>query len=309
MKTSRRIGWLVVLVLLVAGYAWHRREPTAVPAPATSPVESMQPGQRQAESRPSAPAAAPRFAVAADGGVTIPPRFRLPGVDRVLSAPSYKEWLAQYPAYQQAKINAFNDAHFGVYRVNSREQVAWMAQNGYPMPEDVLAAEGMNDAALLALAEQGNDKAGFLLQERRAAELAAYLAKGGTRSDYFNGLDGERRSRVNMELRQLMERSNSPYKGYAQASEALSGIYADPKDIDVQAIAGLYWARNLGDSRADQLIQDYVGSDSRRQLIWYAAASIGINDSISMSCMEESGGRRAGVPRGMGIPGNGAPVP
>lgn len=121
--------------------------------------------------------------MARDGTVTIPPRFRLPGVSGARSASNFRDWLAEYPPYQQAKISDFNKRHYGVYRVNSREQVAWMAENGYPMPEDVIAAESLSDAALLELAERGNDKAGFLLKERNDARLAAYLAKGGKQGD------------------------------------------------------------------------------------------------------------------------------
>lgn len=245
---------------------------------------------------------------AADGMVAIPLRFQLPGVSYALSAPSYKEWLAQYPGYKQERIRAFNEKHLGVYRVNSREQVAWMARNGYPMPEDVLAAEGMSDAALQELAEQGNDKAVFLLIERHDAELAAYLAKGGTRNDYFSGPGGDQRSQVNIKLRQLLEESNSPYKGYVQAAEAIGRADMAQRDIDAQVIAGLSWAQSLGDMRASQFIREYVGSDPDRLLIWNTAALVGTNASISMRFMEESGGQRAGTPRGMGVPGNFSPV-
>lgn len=152
--------WLpAVRLLLAALYAWHRHTTPAEKAIAPA-AESRADASGASSAAPANPATA--FRVAADGLADIPARFQLPGVRRARSGVNRKEWIAQYPPDQQQRILDFNQQHLGVFRVNSAEQVAWMAQNGYPLPEDVIAAEGLTDENLRELAKRGNDKAGFL---------------------------------------------------------------------------------------------------------------------------------------------------
>lgn len=310
MTTNKRngAGWLLVMLsaVLVAICLWSYLRPDSEAAVQAAQVATRS-GSHHGEAASPAPVVVSRFPVSAAGMVAVPRRFQLPGIGQVRSASSFQEWLAQYPSYQQAKISAFNRSHFGVYRVNSREQVAWMAANGYPMPEDVVAAEGLSDLDLFKLAGQGNDKAAFLLAERENDRLAAYLSKGGKRSDFYDGVEGVRGFEEELKIERLVERSNSPYKGYLQANKAISGLYADQGQdvIDVRVIAGLTWAGQLGDTRAGQFTREYVGGDPLRMLIDHTAAVVSNNASVDTEFMERSGGRRAGA---SGMPGSGSPV-
>ncbi|MEO9079058.1 MAG: hypothetical protein ABI268_07060 [Rhodanobacter sp.] len=313
MATNRRnwSRWLLVIlsVLFAVTYLWRYLERNRGGEMPVDKLVVNHASVTHAQSASLAPAVVYRSTVSADGTAAVPVRFQLAGVGRVRTAPSFQEWLAQFPLYQQAQISAFNDAHFGVYRVNSREQVAWMAANGYPMPEDVVAAERISDMTLLKLADQGNDKAAFLLAERQNKKLVTFLAGGGERRAYYDGMEGRSRLDEQTTIDRLLEQSNSPYKGYNQASEAISGLYADQgRDvIDVRVIAGLVWAEQLGDTRAGQFMTEFVGGDPQRMVLLDTASVVMSDAVVDMAFMQHHGGQRAGA-AGRGVPGGASPV-
>jgi hypothetical protein len=223
-----RFRWILpttalALLLLAAAYFWRERSFAALNQSALAPNNVVEQSLRSTTKKPGAAAPSPpNFPVAYDGTVAIPTKFQLPGVGRAKSGVNSKEWLAQYPPDQQGKIRAFDKRHFGVYSVNSQQQVAWMAENGYPMPEDVIAAEKLSDADLREMAKQGNDKAGFLLRERNVAatkeRLDAYHALGKTTSDFWSNDPDARQLRMDdASTTQLLQQSHSPFKGYVQA--------------------------------------------------------------------------------------------
>lgn len=176
MRAPKYLPWLAVVVVLVGAGAWfyaaHQQKPKTS-EPATAPLTA-------AASVANAPAAAtsgsppPQVATARpakdpladDGTVAVPARFQLPGVKRVHTGSSFADWQAQFPADTQRLMAAFSKRYLGVYRVSSPAQVAWMAAHGYPMPEDLAAAQGMSDQDMLNLVKQGNVKAAFLLRGR-----------------------------------------------------------------------------------------------------------------------------------------------
>lgn len=113
-----------------------------------------------------------------------------------------------------------------------------------------------------------------------------------------------------MAIERRLKQSNSPYKGYLQASAATSGLYAGESqdDIDAKVIAGLIWAQGLGDMRAGQFLTEYVGQDLQRLVILNAASLVSLNDAENMDFMARSGGQRA-VAAGGAIPGGFESVP
>lgn len=311
-----RDGWLLVIAiaLIAAAYFWPHSEREKLAVRQADQSVAKHASVKHAQSTSLTSTAVSRSTISADGLATVPARLQLPGVSQVRTAPSFDEWLVQFPSDQQAKISAFNKAHFGVYRVNSREQVAWMAANGYPMPEDIMAAERLADRDLFKLANRGNDKAAFLLAERQNKELVAFLAKGGSKSAYYGGMAGPNTIEdQTATIDRLVKQSNSPYKGYIQASKAISGLYAGERDpqavTDAHVIAGLIWASQLGDLRASNFVTDYVVENpTQRGVIFGTASIVSLNDSVDMTYMQNHGGQRAGAARGKGIPGGDAPV-
>jgi|SRR5579884_19705 hypothetical protein len=320
-SNSRRRNYAILaaaaMAALAIAYWWHSRtgpadalrEKSATLSDAGKKIALS----RQQETRQAAPSKSPAFAIAEDGTVPVPARFQLPGVPRVRAgtAASFQEWIGLYPEADQAAIRDFNAKHFGVYSINSPQQIAWMAQNGYPMPEDLIAAKALTDEDLRRLAQGGNDKAGFLLRERdietlRAA-LQTYAAQGNTDSDFWLNDPAAEKMRQDDDLyRQLLRQSNSPFKGYLQAQESL--LTKDPLEADADVIAGLAWAMSLGDFRASQLMTNFEGNDSIRVAMFMAAAKVSSNKDHDIMRMRETGCAPAGVGPGMYIPGDFGPV-
>lgn len=305
MMSSRNRFVLMVLVLLafVGGwYFWHSPVRTK-PMPKPMVQEETRPlAAAPAQQKPRANAASsPATTMSADGTVAVPARYRFPGVDRVRTAKNFKEWLAQFPPDQQAVIADFDKTHFSVYdTITSPEQVAWMAQHGYPMPEDILAAKNMSDDDLKRLSDQGNDKAGFLLYERMAARVRAriddYVANGGDkeqlfREDFSFALDFMKTGTF---FQSLSKNSESAYKGYAIAYDA--SFDSDPLGRSTQIIAGLMWASAYGDSRANtDALSNYTRGDPELEQQVTAASAMSVfmkEDQSRLNCFPIPAGSR-----------------
>jgi hypothetical protein len=318
---SNGLSWALpttgfVLLLSVAYFWMHGKSSNAPPVKvSTSTAEASAQGKAHQPTtqtpRSSAPALAAKPNVLPDGMVSIPARFQLPGVSVAKSGVNSKDWLAQFPADQQAKISAFNKRHFGLYQVNSREQVAWMAENGYPIPEDVIAAEKLSDADLRELAKQGNDKAGFMLRERTLdairSKLDEYHAQGRTDADFWSGDPmAAQISADELATTDLLNKSHSPYKGYVKAFG--NGRQENQLAKDIDAIAGLEWALRLGDFRAAQFLNAYVQGNSNLEALVMVANEVSGDASTDSVLMKTTGCQNAGTAPGLFIPGDFAPV-
>jgi hypothetical protein len=306
-KTVLWVGGAVVALLLAV--LWHRQQPPG--RPAIGPAANV----KAAKPKP-VPAAksmqiqvTKTFAIPPDGTVPVPRRFQLPGVERVRTASSFNEWVAQFPPDAQKAITAFNARHFGVFSINSPQQVAWMAQMGYPMPEDIVAAKFLSDQDLRTLASQGNDKAGFLLHERETdtlqAKYAELAAQGQTRDQFWrNDPAAAQFNQDDVQYNQLLMNSTSPFKGFVKAQDAV--LDEDPQYAPATVISSLLWAESFGDFRVDQFVENYVGNDPRRWAILYGAQAMSLNAGISLSALRSLG--CPGFNVGNMIPGTASPV-
>ena len=195
--------------------------------------------------------------------VEIPPRYQLPGVASVRTADDFDAWMSKYPLDERKHIEAFADRYYGVYEISSAEQIAWMAQAGYPMPEDLIVAAGMSNAELQDLVSKGNVKAAILLSDR---DLGAAIEKL-KQLDPASQEAKEARSSNFSSLATVLN-SNTPFKGYAEAADAM---YLN-QDRDARAsevAAGLIRSAALGDTRAADVLSEYAdaGVISDQELI------------------------------------------
>lgn len=307
------VGLPAAFLLLAVLYAFHVR----ISGDGKISAQAPDPQARADSAQSAAPAAPPvidakaAFRVGSDGMVEIPARFQLPGVSRGRSGASLKEWMAQYPPDQQQKLLDFNKRHFGVYMVNAPEQVAWMAQNGYPLPEDVIAAENLSADELRALVERGNEKAGFLLRERYIGTLRekvdANLAQGRSQADFLaNDPEARRILKDDLRARQVVDASDSPYKGYVMAQEAL--LSSEKVGMDSAVISGLLLAQHLGDFRAGQFVTEYTADDPVRLAMLSVASAVSTHAAEEMALMRSKGCQYVGPMPGRFIPGDFAPV-
>jgi hypothetical protein len=215
-----------------------------------------------------------------DGMVAIPGRYQLPGVPAArATASNSREWIESFGADKE-KVGAFNDQHFDLYSINSPEQIAWMAQNGYPMPEDIIAAQAMSTERLRDLATAGNEKAAFLLRDRDLHALkdtfATYDMMKKSRSEFWQSDPaGELISQDQSLNAKLMQESKSPYKGYLAAMEA--ELSTDPVEASSKIAAGLLWSESLGDFRVGQFLQNWSAADPLNATVLIAADTVAKN--------------------------------
>ena len=189
--------------------------------------------------------------LAIDGTVAIPPKHRIPSVEKAHVAGSFSEWIKFFSPPDQTKIRAFADRYYGVFEIDSPQQVVWMAQAGYPMPEDLVAAEKMSDQELDQLAKEGNAKAEMLLHDRQLDRAL----------DKLKGLDPNSAdaAAVRQEARldsMFLLNADTPFKGYVEAADALV-LEPEPERRKAAIISGLIRAATLGDSRAMAVLSDY----------------------------------------------------
>ncbi|TQD41572.1 hypothetical protein FKV25_12710 [Lysobacter aestuarii] len=127
------------------------------------------------------------------------------------------------------------------FEFETPEQLAWLIDHGYPMPEDIVEALGMTDLELSQAFEAGDVKAGFFYMDRLTEQrLRAKDANGALRP-------AER-----MEMAGLVEDlvlTGSPFAGYVNAR------YQSAVEGDFNAAMASYaWAAWLGDGRAGDVM-------------------------------------------------------
>lgn len=229
-----------------------------------SSLESSLPNAHNAEaertetaSKPNKPLAStnstpkPRFPIADDGTIEMPLKFRLPGVEKLRTAANTRDWMALYPAIDQERIKRFSDRYHGVYDISSAQQIAWMAQNGYPMPEDIIVAQGMSDKELHELSKNGNEKASLLLHDR----LQTRVEERQSKLDMSKPEDLEIQTMLS-ESNFVLASSPSAFKGFVEAAEALKKTN-NPDEQKARLIAGLMRADALGDRRAFDILSSF----------------------------------------------------
>lgn len=178
-----------------------------------------------------------------------------PGVPRASPAasisgiPSYQELEGRLSVEERQVVNGFYGA-FGtgagstpysfkhLFDFKNPEQRDWLIRQGYPTPEEVLAAARLSDSELLAEAKAGNWKAAaFYLQRSHPSRIGE-----------GNGND-VRAAAEQLDLLQTVLRSRSPFAGYVAAK--LGESSGNP----AAQLAGMALAQHLGDPRAQELIQ------------------------------------------------------
>lgn len=242
---------LVVVCALVSLGASHTLpqtsplpQPVATSATNKTPrVATPAPGKSEQPSIHATHVQAGAFAI-------IPARWRFDGITETRTASDGMKWLNSYPPEDMPIFIKFNLSHPYVWNVISADQITWMAANGFPMPEDVIAAAGMSDEQLRDAAESGSMKGKFFYYERlrdeKNTQFLDLKKHGGTASDFAA-------THVNLvaeveRMRKIVSLSDSPYLGYLEASRAI--WIDDPKYRGEVMAGGLALAYFRGDDRA-----------------------------------------------------------
>lgn len=188
--------------------------------------------------------------------LTVPEQWRFPKAPRIEAADSWEERLARLPASQQTYLRELNDRYLGVLAFDSPEEQQRLIKQGFPMPEEWLAAQRLLDSELEKLAETGNLKAQMFQVDRVGQQVGAVLdARGGldaTRPEHREML---RRTAAAKVMNDGMLRSTqSPFAAYQYGQARYEMTIGRPPEY---LATGLLLAGDLGDQRVYQLQQQF----------------------------------------------------
>lgn len=188
------------------------------------------------------------------GTAGIPPKWQFEGIAETRTGPNDSAWLSSYPVADLSIFQQFNQLHPYAWNAYSSDQISWMAENGFPMPEDVLAAADMSDSNLKQASDSGGMKANFLYYDRLLSNYNVardeYKQTGGSAEDFeatHQDLFGEMDR-----LRKLVEQSDSPYLGYLETESAM--WQGNHENFVQGMMGGLALAYFRGDDRAGNAI-------------------------------------------------------
>ncbi len=269
MNAKRFVALLVLVIVVAAGTTWwlgradqKSADNGAVAEPSATASGSVAGGPSSESPRTRDHSENDTQHIADDGTAPVPRRYQIAGVTRVQTAASFEDWMAHFSEADQAILRDFNKRNHGVYRVHNPETVAWMAQHGYPMPEDVLAAQALSRETLRDLVKEGNVKAAFLLRSRDIAEIKRKMEENDEKMGYILRKNPQYREDWMQYTKHVINKAQSPYKAFLEADSARLTGNRDYEDV--QVLAALKWASSLGDLRAYSLAERFVHSDPER---------------------------------------------
>lgn len=190
--------------------------------------------------------------VATDAQANSPPvTYRFNKSVATRPANSYQELLARYNHDERVLIESFYAEYGGAatalgtprfhhaFDFHTQQQFTWLVANGYPTPDDVLAADRMTDGELAEAARSGNFKANVFYLARLQAQSSELTN---------SSMDDVLRSGASeVGIAMQVFRSGSPFGAIAYSR------WADSANHPELAAASLSFARQLGDSRKEFL--------------------------------------------------------
>lgn len=190
---------------------------------------------------------------ATDGSTAIRPpiSYRFNDSGPLNPADDYQELLARYDHDERMLIESFYAEYGGsatalgaprfqhAFDFHNREQLAWLVANGYPTPDEILAADRMTDVELSNAAKSGSFKANVFYLARLQSQSIEPGDKQMT--------DVLRAGSNEMGVAMQVFRSGSPFGAIAYSR------WADSDRHPELAAASLSFARKLGDTRREFL--------------------------------------------------------
>ena len=209
-----------------------------------------------------------------------------PGLS-VPAASSWEELLAGLSPEERELAQAFADLYPEAYQFRTLEQLEWMVANGYPMPEEIIAARQMPLEDLVNRAMSGNVKAGMLARDRLLDELLAEAGDGSVPA-YKNPRYLENDVAMNQIKRVESQRNCSPFTMYIAARhfEGLDRLGSGTFLMSLAAHNVLY---SMGDLRVQGLvdIMTYNMSLNYRDTSSMARAAVMLSRAIPTTCRHE----------------------
>lgn len=263
---------VVAAVLVVALVGCAQESNKQIDAAATTGSAASKPATSQ--DSVVGPPAAP-LSEGAGRWLTVPDQWRFPKAPRIEAAGSWEERLARLPTSQQTYLRELNDRYLGVLAFDSPEEQQRLIKQGFPMPEEWLAAQRLLDSELETLAETGNLKAQMFQVDRVGQQVGGVLdARGGLDATLPEHQEMLRRMAAAKVMNDGMLRSTkSPFAAYQYGQARYAMTIGRPPEY---LALGLLLAGDLGDQRAYQFQQQFSkthpGLDGNFLLQFYSSA-------------------------------------
>lgn len=246
MQLTSRVALGILLLVGVAGFVYLIRQDADQSTADVAPINAAEVLSTRRINEPDGE-------LPAESGARIPIRYVFMGNARIPRAENDDTLLASYSAEQQSIIRSFY-AQFGdtglkgpylydnMFAFRNQRQLDWMANNGYPMPDDILAAAHMASEELLTLANKGNIKAKALL-------LVREYQQQGSGADSSESDDLSSHIQLSAFQNDLLM-DGSAFAGYVWAAKHMTKPTVDGR---AGVIAGYAFAQTMGDDRASVL--------------------------------------------------------
>lgn len=246
MRTERFHAIALVACLVPMGCAGHSGSSSTTETTAAGIVDTQQSDEAAADI-----AGDRAQSLIQSGHIALPQSLRLPGVDSVRAAPSWREAVTLYSADEQRFLRARSAAYFHVLQFGSEQQQRQMIEQGFPMPEEWLAARNIPDEELKRLAETGNAKAQMFYIDRSISVLSAVLSQRGL--DTKNAQDMQLLqlyASISTLTRSRFRDTKSPFAAYQLG---LFETRASQTQSPEPFAASIHIAAELGHTGADQI--------------------------------------------------------
>lgn len=176
---------------------------------------------------------------------TLSEQERIPGIASFQKSNSWEDRLSLTSPDSQRYLREINEKYYGSLEFSSVEEQELLIRQGFPSAEEWLFARDMPETKLEAAAEAGNWKAQLLYADWLASRFNAEQVSNSTGFDQKQmklKLDAVKYASL------ALRGTKSPFSAYLYGSvaEKTSG---NPE----MAAAAMLLARELGDTRADQL--------------------------------------------------------
>lgn len=191
--------------------------------------------------------------------IRITRELQFPGVQSVQMADSWEHRIAQMNPRDREWLETVNANYAGALAFEDRKQQEWMIANGYPMPEEWVAARAMSDEALGRLAKSGNEKAQFFHIDR-VAERASAENEDGDGIDMSDPDDQPLAiavARATAMAWRLSEKSEGPFASFVEGRLLRANA---SYDNSARLAAGIVEAGARGDPRADRLLREFLAA-------------------------------------------------
>lgn len=218
----------------------------------TNNVTASQPANANQPSPPDLPDSPPPQAAS---GSALQAKDPAHSADRpkIKAAPSWNARLAELSDSDRDYMKRVDDRYLGILQFRDADEQRRLIAQGYPMPEEWLAARDLSDEDLAAMADAGDVNAKLFLADRISERLAPIQASRRPdvepalpENDIITGF-----ARSNTAALQALRASDSPFAAYVYGRTLSAGTWGAPPE---PVAAGIALARDRGDDRASSIL-------------------------------------------------------